>query len=299
MDDMTKDFYTSFLNYISPKELKKLYSNLCKQKLSVNGFTPPKTPKATILAPQIAKNEKIFFDVLEKFYAPNFDNCDDATNSFTPDTAVTCLTYFMKSGMTDEAFLVSLLGKGTALQEKVQLPQETGKSKKKAEEFREKYLSTRRELLQLKNNYTKLQTENASLKTELSRKSSELDSVRETFRHFEEKSLSAIDQLKRRVQELEESISEYQTAHTVQAVSILLIMDTDESDGLGVDTLTYDNISKLFEVIDKYDEILLVINDIPFTLKRKIHKVATLQEKLVTFSTKQEMLEYAKQRRNS
>ena len=83
-----------------------------------------------------------------------------------------------------------------------------------------------------------------------------------------------IDQLKRRVQELEESISEYQTAPTVQSVSILLIMDTDESNGLGIDTLTYDNISKLSEVIDKYDEILVVINDIPFTIKRKIHKIA-------------------------
>ena len=298
---MTKDFYTSFLNYISQKELKRLYSNLSKsrQKLSVNGFPPNKTPPIASLAHEITRREKAFFDVLEESYSPVFDSCDDAIKVFSPDMAVTCLVYLIKNGMTDETLLSSLLEKGTAVQEKVQLPQETGKSKKKAEEFREKYLSTRRELLQLKNNYTNLQTENASLKTELSRKSSELDSVRETFRHFEEKSLSAIDQLKGRVQELEESISEYQTAHTVQAASILLIVDMDESDGLGVDTLTYDNISKLFEIIDKYDEILLVINDIPFTIKRKIHKVATLQEKLVTFSTKQEMLEYAKQRRNS
>ena len=78
-DNMTKDFYTNFLSYISPKELKKLYSNLCKQKLSVNGYTPPKTPKAMLLAPLIAKNEKAFFNVLEKFYTPSFDNCDDAT----------------------------------------------------------------------------------------------------------------------------------------------------------------------------------------------------------------------------
>lgn len=75
-------------------------------------------------------------------------------------------------------------------------------------------------------------------------------------------------------------------------------MDTDETDELGVDMLTYDNILKLLEIADRYNKILLVINDLPFSAKRKIQKIDAIQEKLVTFSTKQEMLEYAKQWRN-
>jgi len=249
------------------------------------------------LASQIAKREKAFFDILEKSYTPNFNNCDDAINSFTPDVAVICLTYLVKNGLPDEAFLMPLLEKKAVVQETIQLSPETGKAKKKAEGFREKYLSTRRELLQLRDDYAKLQAENTSLKSELCEKGNELNLAKETHRRFEEQSSSAVDQLKRRIQELEESIIEHQPENTIQTVSILLIIDTAETDGLGIDTLTYDNISKLFEVADKYDEILLVMNDLPFSVMRKIHKIDTIQEKLIKFSTKQEMIEYAKQRR--
>ena len=289
-DNMTKDFYTNFLSYISPKELKKLYSNLCKQKLSVNGYTPPKTPKAMLLAPLIAKNEKAFFNVLEKFYTPSFDNCDDATSAFAPDTAVTCLTYLVNSGMTNETSLMSLLEKKDDIREEIQASPETGKAKKKAEEFREKYLSTRRELLQLRDDYKKLQAENTELKSELSTETNR--------RQFEEESEFTITQLKSRVSELENAIVAYQPADTIQAAPILIVMDTDETDELGVDMLTYDNILKLLEIADRYNKILLVINDLPFSAKRKIQKIDAIQEKLVTFSTKQEMLEYAKQWRN-
>lgn len=297
-DNMTKDFYTNFLSYISPKELKKLYSNLCKQKLSVNGYTPPKTPKAMLLAPLIAKNEKAFFNVLEKFYTPSFDNCDDATSAFAPDTAVTCLTYLVNSGMTNETSLMSLLEKKDDIREEIQASSETGKAKKKAEEFREKYLSTRRELLQLRDDYKKLQAENTELKSELSTETNRLHLAKEALRQFEEESESTITQLKSRVSELENAIVAYQPADTIQAAPILIVMDTDETDELGVDMLTYDNILKLLEIADRYDKILLVINDLPFSAKRKIQKIDAIQEKLVTFSTKQEMLEYAKQWRN-
>ena len=50
---------------------------------------------------------------------------------------------------------------------------------------------------------------------------------------------------------------------------ILIVMDTDETDELGVDMLTYDNILKLLEIADRYNKILLVINDLPFSAKRK------------------------------
>lgn len=295
---MTKEFYTSFLNYIGPKELRKLYLNLREQKLPFKGFSSgKKTPPIEMLAPQIAKSEKIFFNVLEEQYVPAFDNCDDATNSFTPDTAVTCLTYFVKSGMADESFLTSLMTKG-AKQEPTQFSTKAGKAERKTEEFREKYLSTRRELLQVKENYAKLQSENTSLKSELAATSSELNIAKEKLQRFEKESSATVDQLKKHIQELEESISKYQLTNSIQSAPILLMMDADESIELDVDTLTYDNISKLFEVIDKYDEILLVINDVPFAIKRKIQKIDALQDKLVTFSTKQEMIEYAKQRRN-
>lgn len=298
MNDVTKNFYTSFLNYISQKEIKKLYSNLSKHKLFVKGFPPNKLPPTTILAPQIAKSEKAFFDILKECYTPTFNNRDDATKSFTPDIAVTCLTYFVKIGMPDESFLMSLLEKKEAIQEKIQLSPETGKAKKKTEEFRVKYLSAHRELQQLKKDYKKLQVENTTLKSELSKATNTLNLVKETFRQNEEKTESIINQLKSRISELEDTIIKYQPTNTAQEVSTLIIMDIDRTDNLGIDILTYDNISKLFELADKYDEILLVINDLPFSIRRKIHKIETVQGKVIKFSTKQEMLEYVKQRRN-
>ena len=295
---MTKDFYTEFLNYISPKELKKLYSHLCKKKLSVKGFTPPKTPKAQMLAPLITKNEKIFFDVLKESYIPSFNNDDDVANTFSPDMAVTCLAYFVKSEVIDESFLMSLLERKEITQEEVPLLPETGKAKKKAEEFREKYLSARRELLQLRQDYKTLQAENTKLRLELSAETDNLNLARESLRQFEEESESTIEQLKCRISDLESTITEYQPASTDRVSAILIIMDTDEAYELGMDVLKYDDILKLLEIADRYDEILLVINDLPFSAKRKIYKIDAIQDKLVTFSTKQKMLEYAKQRRN-
>lgn len=299
MNTMTKDFYTSFLNYISQKELKKLYSSLSKQKFSVKGFPPNKTPPATMLAHLIAKREKAFFDILEESYSIDFDSCDDATNAFTPDTAVTCLAYLIKSGMTDETFLIPLLEKEDDIREEIQASPETGKAKKKAEGFREKYLSTRREFLQLREDYEELQIENTKLKSELSEEANKLTLVREELRQFEEESESTITQLRGQISELENTIIEYQQTSKVQVAPVLIIMDADESDELGIDILPYDNILKLLEIADKYDKILLVINDLPFSVKRKIYKIDTTQEKLVTFSTKQEMLEYAKQWRKN
>lgn len=298
MKNMTKEFYTSFLNYISQKELKKLYSYLYKKKLSVNGYTPPKMPKTIMLAPQIVKREKVFFDVLEESYTPNFDNCDDAIVAFAPDTAVTCLNYLVKNGMTDETFLMSLLEKQEAAREEIQSSPEPGRAKKKAEEFREKYLSTRRELIQLREYYEKLQVEHMKLKAVLYEERNKLNLAREALRHFEEESASTISRLKSRVSELENAIIEYQPASTVPMVSILIIMDIEETDDLGIDVLTYDHISKLVELANKYDEILLVTNDLPFSVKRKVHKVNTIQGKLKNFPTRREMFEYAKQRRN-
>lgn len=295
---MTKEFYKNFLSYISPKELKKLYSNLHKQKLSVNGYTPPKVPQAIQLAHLIAKNEKNFFDVLEEFYTPSFDNWEDATNVFAPDTAVTCLAYLVKSGMTDETFLMSLLEKNEDIQEEIKVSPETGRARKKTEEFREKYLSTRRELLQLRDDYNKLQAENTELKSELSVEKDNLNSTREALRQFEKESETSIAQLKSRISELESTIIEYQPTNTVPVAPILVIMDTDKTDELGVDVLTYDNIMKFPEIASRYDKILLVINDLPFSVKRKIYKNVTVREKLTPFSTKQEMLEHVKQWRN-
>ena len=133
------------------------------------------------------------------------------------------------------------------------------------------------------------------MKSELSTETNRLHLAKEALRQFEEESESTITQLKSRVSELENAIVAYQPADTIQAAPILIVMDTDETDELGVDMLTYDNILKLLEIADR---ILLVINDLPFSAKRKIQKIDAIQEKLVTFSTKQEMLEYAKQWRN-
>lgn len=299
MNTMTKDFYTSFLNYISPKELKKLYSSLSRQKFSVKGFSPNKTPPTTMLAPLIAKREKAFFDILEESCTTDFDSCDDATNAFTPDTAVTCLAYLIKSGMTDETFLIPLLEKEDDIREEIQASPETGKAKKKAEEFREKYLSTRRELLQLREDYKELQIASAKLKSELSEEANKLSLAREELRQFEKESEATITQLRSKISELERTIIGYQQTSTSQVAPVLIIMDADKSDDLGIDILSYDNILNLLEIADKYDKVLLVINDIPFSVNRKIYRIDAIQEKLVTFSTKQEMLEYAKQWRNS
>lgn len=298
MDDMTKDFYASFLNYISPKELKKLYSNLCKQKLFVNGYTPPKTPKAMLLAPLIAKNEKIFFNVLEKFYTPSFDNCDDATNVFAPDTAVTCLAYLVKNRMIDETFLMSLLEKNEDIREEIQVPPETGKVKKKAEEFREKYLSTRRKLLQVEEENAKLRLENADLKSTLETKANDLSSAIAEFQLLKSESERTINLLTKRVRELEsDSISQEMDLNQDQRV--LIILGTEELvlpeiTSLNIDILSCENMTKLKDIIDNYDGICVLESDIPFSAKRKLRRVEGIGGKVQAFSSKSDMITYLK-----
>lgn len=137
-----------------------------------------------------------------------------------------------------------------------------------------------------------------SIKFELLEQTKKLNLSEEALHRFEKESASTVNHLKCRISELESAIIEHQPKNTIQVVSILIIMETSGSDDIGVDVLAYDSISKLFKLADKYDEILLVTNDLPFSVIRKIHKIDTIQGKLKKFSTKQEMLEYAKLRRN-
>lgn len=250
-----------------------------------------------MLATEITKSEKTFFKVLEEFYLPAFDNSDAATQSFSPDTAVICLAYFVKNGMMDEAFLMSLLEVDDTVQNEIKALSGDGKSKKKAEEFREKYLSTRREFLQLQEKYSELQADNLALQSALIAKQDELKSTKDAFQHFQEESLTRINKFQKRIQELENCIAEYQAVDINQTPTILLIMDTDKFSETGTDILTYDNILRLSGIADRYHEILLVVNDLPFSVRRKIYKIDKIREKLITFSTKQEMIEYVRQRR--
>lgn len=292
---MTKEFYQIFLNYLSEKELIRLYSNLRKRNFSVKGFLK-KRPPIELLAPQLAKKEHILLDVLEEFYQSDFDNRESATQAFSPDSAIKCLSFFVKNKIDDEKFLLSLIE--TRETKPVEQEHSLGKNKvaKKEEGFREKYLSEHRELLKLKSDFKKIQEENKNLELALCKKEDALGVAEDKIQYLQnlfENTSATIESLKKRINELEKIKNKEQQ----QKPSILIITDKTQYISPHIHILTYENISELDEIAENFPEIWFVENDLPFPTKRKLKKREDIRKKLRSFSTKRKMLEYAEQRR--
>ena len=334
---MTDKFYCAFLDYLSIKEKQSLCGNLQKRNIRVKGFRMTKDIPSKILAPHIARNERSFFKILLECYKPTYADRDAAVDAFSPDTAVLCLTYFVRENIADEDFLNSLFQK--ASNTPVEPKESTSESKlqKKYEEFRQKYLAAHKEAEHLKKELEAEKKESHRLSELLSSKETDVENLQaeihahgiaqnelqqaqrdlEKMKKENQDLLALLSAQDTMISDLRAEIDAKVTEHheTVAALTQciseleakkvehtnttphpdrrILILVSDESECVnGANSLPYSKIPQLSEIHEDYTEILFVTNDLPFHLKRRIHKMSDIQSKIHTFSTKSELLEY-------
>ena len=295
---MTENFYHLFLDYISPKEKQRLCSILQKRRVQINGFSTLIKAPTIRLANIIAKGERKFFKILQESYSPVYTEKSEAVEDFSPDTAVACLTYFVNENCVDEDFLSSLLEQTDTPSSPVAptAPANT-KYQKKYEEFRQKYLSANKELEQLHIQLNALKKENDTLR-------SELDDRNNSIALLQEKILEIASSHEKEILLLRNRLLSFEVPQDLSDInknpqlSKILVLTKTETSVFGADTLQIDNISQLPEIIDAYNEVLFIANDLPFHIKRAVNKIAGIQGKMQMFPTNAEMIEYIKKGRN-
>lgn len=296
---MTEKFYRALLDYISPKEKKNLCSILQKRKMQINGFGMLKDVPAKILAPVIARNENKFLKILQESYSPTYVDQGEAVKAFSPNTAVDVLTYFWNEQNVDEELLMSLLTKAEEPTTSSPVPPPaSNKAQKKADEFRQKYLAANRDLEQTKNLVEELRSENEGLKNELASKDQaivqlQLELEQNRILHKQE-----ITHLDGRIEELEKALGALDDSDDCQP-EVFLILSKSECRIPGAVTLQFEEISKLPDMIDNYQELLFVANDLPFHIKRSVNKIAGIQRKTHAFLTSIELREYIEKGRKN
>ena len=288
---MTEKFYVALWNYISEKEKIKLCDNLARSKFQINGFRLNKGIPTQILAAKIVKCEKLFLTVLQRKYPVSYADSSAALEAINPETAVGCVAYLAQNQMLDEEKLMSLLAGGTAREIQDRQQDSSYKSKKKVEEFRKKYLLAHKEAEGLKMDLSRILEENNLLKKQILDKENELENSRKNFLEYRETADAKIASLNIKLTELENSIKE-------ESKNNILILTACENDFEGMAILTYSKMLGLESLPEKYDEILYVVNETPFSVRRRIHKLHSIQSKIKSFSTKSELETYLITRRD-
>ena len=273
---MTQNFYCNFLEYLSPKEKSVLLGHIQKHKVRIDGFRTIKDVPSRLLALHFSKNEKVLFDILKECYSTTYVDEEDAINNFSPDSAVTCFAYLIQVNKADETKLMSLMESN-----QIEIPTKNiviadGKSKKKSDEFRKKYLTTYKELEQAKEQLRDLNKENQSLRIEL-----------ESQKHKE-----IVSSMQEKIDKLETECSRLSRITYMQSRKILVISNSLQQSFAGVMVLPYDQITELNHMVGDYSEILYVPNDMPFPSRRYIQKLDYIQEKLHVFCTHAELIDY-------
>lgn len=289
---MTEKFYCDFLEYLSAKEKQKLFGYFQKRKVRVDGFRMSKDVPLKLLASHISRNEKMVFQILKDCYSPSYTDRNEAIQDFSPNTAVTCLTYFIQEKDIDEQFLASLLNEEKSSSSEPKPTIANNKAQKKSEEFRQKYLATYKELDQIKKAWDNLQSQNQKLQELLNDKECKLHAVEEELSNFRIQHDQLVTTLKQRISELEETVIEQTRISELQCRKILVLSRYNEQGVPGVTILQYHHISQLEIIAGDYSEILFVTNDVPFPVKRHIQKIEEIQDKIHTFSTHTELMEY-------
>lgn len=137
-----------------------------------------------------------------------------------------------------------------------------------------------------------MQSKKQKLQELLNDKESKLHAVEEELSNFRIQHDQLVTTLKQRIRELEETVIEQTRISELQCRKILVLSNCNEQGFPGVTTLQYHHISQLEIFASDYSEILFVINDVPFPVKRHIQKIDEIQDKIHTFSTHTELMEY-------
>lgn len=289
---MTQNFYCNFLEYLSPKEKSVLLGHIQKHKVRIDGFRTIKDVPSRLLALHFSKNEKVLFDILKECYSTTYVDEEDAINNFSPDSAVTCFAYLIQVNKANETKLMSLMESN-----QIEIPTKNiviadGKSKKKSDEFRKKYLTAYKELEQAKEQLRDLNEENQSLRIELESQKQRVTLLEKDVERSDKEHKEIVSSMQEKTDKLETECSRLSRITYMQSRKILVISNSLQQSFAGVMVLPYDRITELNHMVGDYSEILYVPNDMPFPSRRYIQKLDYIQEKLHVFCTHAELIDY-------
>ncbi len=294
---MTQKFYCNFLEYISSKEKSVLLGHIQKHKVRIDGFRTIKDVPSILLALHFSKNEKVLFEILRECYSTTYADEEDAINDFSPDSAVTCFAYLIRVNKADETKLMSLMESNPIEIPKKNIVIADGKSKKKSDEFRKKYLTAYKELEQAKEQLRDLKEENQSLHTELESQKQKVTLLEKDVERRDKEHKEIVSFMQEKIDKLETECSRLSRITYIQSRKILVISNSIQQSFAGVTVLSYDRITELNHIFSDYSEILYVPNDMPFSSRRSIQKLDQIQEKLHQFYTQTELVDYLENRR--
>ena len=270
---MTQNFYCNFLEYLSPKEKSVLLGHIQKHKVRIDGFRTIKDVPSRLLALHFSKNEKVLFDILKECYSTTYVDEEDAINNFSPDSAVTCFAYLIQVNKANETKLMSLMESN-----QIEIPTKNiviadGKSKKKSDEFRKKYLTAYKELEQAKEQLRDLNEENQSLRIELESQKQRVTLLEKDVERSDKEHKEIVSSMQEKIDKLETECSRLSRITYMQSRKILVISNSLQQSFAGVMVLPYDRITELNHMVGDYSEILYVPNDMPFPSRRYIQKL--------------------------
>ena len=149
-----------------------------------------------------------------------------------------------------------------------------------------------REFQQNRIELERVRKENQELTTSLSEKETMLldlcAEIEAKYREYD----NTIIGLSQHILELESKglVSERVASRTERRILVLVPSEKDSIQGTV--SLAFDQIPKLGELHKDYTEILFTSNDMPFGMKRYLHKMTDIHDKLRTFATRAELVEY-------
>lgn len=144
---------------------------------------------------------------------------------------------------------------------------------------------TRRDLEQVKKDYQDLAASLSAKDTLIVDLRAEIEA--KTIHHNDE--VAVLTQL---ISELESKNAERANVDA-RADRRILVLVSDETELItGADSLPFNKIPQLIEIHEDYTDILFIKNDLPFYLRRCIHKMSSVQDKLHAFATKVQLMEY-------
>lgn len=285
------------MEYISSKEKSVLLGHIQKHKVRIDGFRTIKDVPSILLALHFSKNEKVLFEILRECYSTTYADEEDAINDFSPDSAVTCFAYLIRVNKADETKLMSLMESNPIEIPKKNIVIADGKSKKKSDEFRKKYLTAYKELEQAKEQLRDLKEENQSLHTELESQKQKVTLLEKDVERRDKEHKEIVSFMQEKIDKLETECSRLSRITYIQSRKILVISNSIQQSFAGVTVLSYDRITELNHIFSDYSEILYVPNDMPFSSRRSIQKLDQIQEKLHQFYTQTELVDYLENRR--
>jgi len=292
---MTKEYYNNFLSYLSEKERSLLILQLQRANIQVKGFRLNKNIPNGVLSQWIEKNEDTFIRVLMGYRTPLYASKEEVIEGFSPDTAIDGFLYLMQKQQTDELLLGEISEKLAVAIEEIKIdkpPIVERKVDKRADDFRKKYLITRKELDAVKTEMKLVLEENQKLKIQVEEGINRLIVIQEELSYRTQAYDKQETMMRRQISELESSLSRLTRTVRLQERKILVLTDGREVVPQGVAAIPIQQFKKHSTTMRNFSEILYVPSSLTFSVKRQIEKADEIQGKIHEFSTWSELMKY-------